>query len=162
MDHMTDSSTAKSPAPAGHHTISPFFVVNDCAKALEFYQQALGAELVQRFDGPDGTVMHAEMRLGGSAFQLSDPLPDLGLNPPPAEGNNFTLMYWTPDVDAVYDRLVAGGATVMSPLDDVFSGDRMGVVRCPFGIRWAVGRHDRDVPPEEIEAAARAWSAENQ
>jgi uncharacterized glyoxalase superfamily protein PhnB len=62
-------------------------------------------------------------------------------------------------VDEVFNRLVAAGATVMTPLDDAFSGDRMGVVRCPFGIRWCIARHDRDVPIEEIEAAAREWAA---
>lgn len=157
---MSDSSATKSPAPAGHHSLLTFFVTDQCAKAIDFYRETLGAEVVTRMDGPDGTIMHAELRLGDSVFQLSDPLPELGLVPPPAEGNAFTMFYWTHDVDAVFERLVAAGATVMSPLDDVFSGDRMGVVRCPFGVRWAVGRHDRDVPAEEIEAAARAWAAD--
>src|SRR5262249_59491551 len=103
--------------------------------------------------------MHGEMRLGDCIFQLSEPAPAFGILPPPAEGNAFTITYWTADVDAVFNRLVAAGATVVTPLDDAFSGDRMGVVRCPFGIRWCIARHDRDVPIEEIEAAAREWAA---
>ncbi len=158
MDHMTDTSTAKSgPAPAGNPSLMTYFAVNDCAKAIDFYQDVFGAELLTRFDGADGIVAHAEMRLGDAVFQLGDPMPDYGLIGPPAEGNGFTITYWTADVDTIYARAVAAGATVMTPLDDAFSGDRMGVIRCPFGIRWCIARHDRDVSPEEIQAAAEEW-----
>lgn len=160
---MTDETAQHTgPAPAGCHSLLTFFAVADCAKAIEFYQEALGAEVVRRMDGPDGTVMHAELRLGDSMFQLSDPMPDIGIVGPPAEGNAFTLTYWTADVDAVFERAVAAGATVISPVADAFSGDRLGVVRCPFGVRWCIARHDRDVPDEEIEAAAREWAASQQ
>ncbi len=159
---MTDktgpgSGRGSGPAPAGYHTLVTFFPVNECAKAIEFYREVFGAQTVRRMDGPDGTVMHAELRIGDTIFQLSDPMPGYGILPPPAEGNNFTLMYWTPDPDAVFDKAVAHGATAIGPVSDVFSGDRMGVLRCPFGVRWGIGRHDRDVPDEEIEAAARHW-----
>jgi uncharacterized glyoxalase superfamily protein PhnB len=157
MDHMTDNSG--NVAPPGSQRLVTYFAVNDCAKAVEFYRETLGAELVTRATMPDGTVMHAAMRLGECVFELGEAMPDYGLVGPPAEGNNFTITYWTADVDAMFDKLVSAGATVMTPLQDAFSGDRMGVVRCPFGIRWCVARHDRDVPVEEIEAAARAWAA---
>jgi PhnB protein len=166
MDHMTDTSSPKpatagvragaGPAPAGSQRLVTFFAVPDCAKAMDFYRDALGAEEVSRAETEDGTIMHAEMRLGDCLFQLSEPFPSYGLVGPPAEANSFTITYWTDDVDAVFNLLVAAGAAVMSPLADVFSGDRMGVVRCPFGIRWCIARHDRDVSAEEIEAAARA------
>jgi uncharacterized glyoxalase superfamily protein PhnB len=157
MDHMTDNSV--SAAPPGSQRLVTYFAVNDCAKAIEFYEETLGAEVVMRVAMPDGMVMHASMRLGDCVFELGEAMPDHGIVAPPAEGNNFTITYWTADVDAVFDKLVAAGSTVMTPLNDGFSGDRMGVVRCPFGIRWCVARHDRDVPAEEIEAAARAWTA---
>jgi uncharacterized glyoxalase superfamily protein PhnB len=160
MDHMTDNSAPETgPAPAGSQRLVTFFAVNECAKAIEFYREALGAELASKATAVDGTIMHAEMRLGDCLFQLSEPFADFGILGPPATGNAFTITYWTDDVDTVFDRLVAAGATVMTPLDDTFSGDRMGVVRCPFGIRWCVARHDRDVSAEEIESAARAWAA---
>jgi PhnB protein len=157
MDHMTDNSASIS--RYGSQRLVTYFAVDDCAKAIEFYREALGAEVVTLATMPDGTVMHAELRLGGFIFELGEAMPDYGLVAPPADGNNFTITYWTPDVDAVFDKLVAAGATVLSPLGDAFSGDRMGVVRCPFGVRWCVARHDRDVPAEEIEGAARAWAA---
>ncbi|NJC70052.1 glyoxalase/bleomycin resistance/extradiol dioxygenase family protein [Planosporangium thailandense] len=155
---MTDNSATV--APPGSQRLVTYFAVNDCAKAIEFYRETLGAELLTRATMPDGTVMHAAIRLGGCVFELGEASPGYGLLAPPPEGNNFTITYWTADVDAVFERLVAGGATVVTPLQDAFSGDRMGVVRCPFGIRWCVARHDRDVSAEEIEAAARAWVAE--
>ena len=156
---MTDNST-KHPAPAGGHSLLAFFAVPDCAKAIDFYQDVFGAEVESRMEAPEGTVVHAELRLGDARFQLSEPMPDYGIVGPPAEGNSFTITYWTDEVDAVYAKAVAAGATVLTPLQDAFSGDRMGVLRCPFGVRWCVARHDRDVPAEEIEAAARAWLAD--
>jgi uncharacterized glyoxalase superfamily protein PhnB len=157
MDQVTDISSGK-PAPSGSQRLVTFFAIPECAKAMDFYRDTLGAEEVSRTTAENGTIMHAEMRLGGCLFQLSEPYPSYGLLGPPAEGNNFTITYWTDDVDALYHRLVAAGATVMTPLADVFSGDRMGVVRDPYGIRWCIARHDRDVSAEEIEAAARAYT----
>jgi len=154
MDHMSDKT---EPAPTGSARLTTFFTVNGAAKAIDFYRETLGAELVARYDAPDGTVAHAELRLAGCVFQLSDPMPDYGLVGPPAEGNCFTMTFWTPDPDAVFDRLVEAGATAVSPVADVFSGDRMGVVRCPFGIRWCISRHDKDVSAADIEAAAREF-----
>lgn len=170
MDHMTDNfspAAGDQPdgaqrsgyAPAGYRDLSVFFAVYECAKALDFYQEAFGARVIRRMDAPDGSVMHAELRLGDSIFQLGEPMPDYGIVGPPAEGNAFTMTVWTPDVDALYARAVAAGATPLSPVADVFSGDRMGVLRCPFGVRWCLARHDRDVPDAEIEAAAREWAA---
>lgn len=157
---MSDSfETTTGPAPAGSQRLVTFFAVPECAKAIEFYRDALGAEVIKRMAGPGGTVMHAELRLGGMVLQLSDPMPEIGIVGPPAEGNAFTLTYWTPDPDEVFARAVAAGATEIFPVGDAFSGDRMGVLRCPYGVRWCVARHDRDVPDEEIEAAAREWSA---
>jgi PhnB protein len=155
MAHMTDN-----PAPQGSPRLTTFFTTSDTSKAIDFYTGVLGAELVTRFDGPDGKVAHAELRLGDAVFQVGDAAPDLGLVPPPAEGNNFTMTFWTADPDGVFARAVAAGATAVAEVDDVFSGDRMGVIRDPAGIRWCLARHDRDVSHEEIAAAAKEWMAE--
>ncbi|MFB9903561.1 VOC family protein [Allokutzneria oryzae] len=149
-------SDNRGPAPAGSPNLTMFFAVPDSAKALEYYREVFGAEVLERFDAPDGTVAHAEIALAGGRFQLSEPMPDYGIVGQPAEGNSFTMTLWTNDVDAVFERAVASGSTVLTPLADSFSGARMGVVRCPFGIRWCIARHDRDVPQEEIDAAVAA------
>ena len=156
MDHMTDKN---SPAPAGYTRLTTFFAVPECAKAIDFYRSVFGAEVVRRMEAADGSIMHAELRFGDTLVQLSEPMPDFGIVGPPATGNAFTLTRWVPDPDAVYERAVAAGATVVAAVDDAFSGDRMGVLRDPFGVRWCIARHDRDVPDAEIEAAARAWGS---
>jgi PhnB protein len=156
MTHMTDN-----PAPKGSPRLTTFFTTHDAAAAIDFYTGVFGAEVTARFDGPDGKVAHAELRLGDAVFQLGEAAPDAGLVPPPVEGNAFTMTFWTPDPDGVFERAVAAGATAVSAVDDVFSGDRMGVIRSPGGIRWCLARHDRDVSPAEIAAAAEKWMAEN-
>ncbi|MEV0391677.1 VOC family protein [Polymorphospora rubra] len=158
---MTDNeSPARGPAPAGTQRLMPYVTVDDSGRAVDFYRDVLGAEVLTRIDGPDGDIIHAELRIGDSVLQLGAPMPDLGLIGPPAQGNAFTLTYWVEDPDTVFARAVAAGATPVSQVGDAFSGDRMGVFRCPFGLRWCVARHDRDVPVEEIRAAALAWTAE--
>ncbi|WP_051798188.1 VOC family protein [Catenuloplanes japonicus] len=152
---MSDNNVA----PAGYAQLSLFFAVNEAAKALEFYRDVFGAEILVRMEAPDGAIMHAELSLNGVRFQLSEPMPAYGIGAPPAEGNAFTVTLWTADPDDVFARAVAAGATPLSEVADVFSGDRMGVLRCPFGVRWAICRHDRDVPVEEIAAAAAAWAS---
>jgi PhnB protein len=154
MDHMTD----KNPAPAGLPRLTTFFAVDDCAKAIDFYREVFGTEVVRRMESADGVVMHCEMLVGDTLVHLSEPMPAFGIVGPPAQGNAFTLTYWVPDPDALFDKAVAAGATAVSPVDDAFTGDRMGVLRDPFGVRWCLARHDRDVPDDEVEAAARAWS----
>jgi len=153
MTHMTDNS---GPAPTGTHQLTTFFAVNDCAKAIDFYTTVFGAATVVRYDGPDGTVAHAEMTLGDSRFQLADPSPSIGIVGPPGTGNAFTMTFWTADVDDVFAAALASGATELSPVADAFSGDRLGTLRDPFGVRWCIARHDRDVTPEEIQAAVDA------
>lgn len=155
---MSDNASSNSPAPAGYQRVNVFFAARDCAKAIDFYQRALGAEVVRRMDTPDGEVLHADLRLGEVVFQLSEPMPDYGILPSPDNGNAFTMTFWTADPDEVHARAVELGATPVSPVSDVFSGDRMGVFRCPAGIRWAIARHDRDVSDEEIIAAAAEWA----
>ncbi|GAB3669385.1 VOC family protein [Actinocorallia lasiicapitis] len=153
--------TDRIPAPEGSQRLVTFFVVREAAKAIAYYEEVFGAKTLARVDLPDGTVAHADLDLDGTRLQLSDPMDIPGLAQPLTEGNVFTLTYWTADPDTVFDRAVAAGATAMSPVDDTFSGDRMGVIRCPYGIRWCLARHDRDVPIEEIQAAVLSWMSGN-
>jgi len=151
------------PAPAGSQRLVTFAAIPDCAKAIDFYVEAFGATVVRRIDTADGKVSHAELMLGDCLFQVSEPMPEIGIVGPPETGNAFTFTYWTQDVDEVFARALKLGGTEIFPVDDVFSGDRMGVLRCPYGVRWCVARHDRDVSDEEIAAAVAEWeSAQSQ
>jgi PhnB protein len=154
MDHMTDK------IPAGYHTLTPSLAVRGAVDALGYYQRAFGAEVVRRMDAPDGTVMHAELKVGDSILIVYEELPAWGLHAPAeGQGHSVSLMFYTPDVDTVFARAIADGGTEVSAVADVFSGDRMGVLTCPYGHRWAIATHVEDVPGEEVERLAREWMA---
>jgi len=105
--------------------------------------------------GPDGKLMHAMIRIGDSPLMLVDEFPQWGsLGPRSLKGTPVTIHLYVEDVDAVTEQAVAAGATVVMAVQDMFWGDRYGVVEDPFGHRWSVATHIRDVTPEEILAAA--------
>ncbi|MCI0570416.1 MAG: VOC family protein [Myxococcaceae bacterium] len=149
------SKTVK-PVPEGYHTVTPYLVVRGAAKAIEFYKQAFGAEETVRMPGPDGTVMHAELRIGDSVVMLGDEAPGTGSRSPQTLGGTTGgLMLYVPDVDALCARALKAGATLAEPLKNVFWGDRYGKVTDPFGHTWSIATHVEDVSPEEMEERMR-------
>ena len=147
---------AVKPIPEGYHTLTPYLVVKGGAAALDFYAKAFGATELYRMAEPSGKVRHAEMRIGDSRFMLADEHPEVGAVAPPATGGHYvTFMVYLPDVDAVFKRAIAAGATEVRPVQLQFYGDRAGIVRDPFGHEWMLATHVEDVPPEEIERRAR-------
>jgi PhnB protein len=148
---MADMTDKTPPVPAGFRTITPYIAVKGGAAAIDYYRKAFGAEQVRRMDGPDGSVSHAELRIGDSLLQISDEFPTMGLRAPAGDGVTGSILLYVPDVDAVFARAVAEGATEISPVEDSFSGDRIGALLCPFGHRWAIATHIEDVSDEEIE-----------
>src|SRR5207342_810691 len=124
---------AVKPVPDGYHTVTAYFVVEQAAKAIEFYKQAFGAEEVYRMPMGD-KIGHAEIRIGDTQLMLSDEWPDLGvLGPLKRGGGTVSFVIYGPDCDAALDRAVKAGATVTKPAADQFWGDRMGTVTDPFG-----------------------------
>jgi PhnB protein len=165
MDRMADTSETRfhDYAPPGYHTVTPFIAVpaGRGAEALDWYGTAFGAEVRSRMDGEGGSVMHAEMRLGDSVMQLSDEIPSMGVLAPDGKTVHGSFAMYVPDPDAVHAAAVAAGARDVAAVEDVFSGDRMGVVMCPFGHRWVILKRVEDVPEDEIERRAREWVARN-
>ena len=148
--------------PEGYYTVTPAIVVKGAAKAIEFYKQAFGAEELFRMDGPDGSVGHAEIRIGNSKIMLSDEFPDWGVKGPEALGGSpVNLFLYVEDCDAVFNRAVEAGATVSMPLADQFWGDRYGKLTDPFGHSWSVATHIKDLTPEEIQKGQEAFFAEH-
>jgi PhnB protein len=146
-----------SAVPQGYHTVTPSLTVRDAAAALDFYVQAFGAVELFRMPEPSGKIMHAEFSLGDSRMMISDEYPDYGsLAPEPGKGALF--MIYVPDVDAAFAQAVAAGATPVQEPADMFWGDRSGKIHDPFGYRWTLASHVRDVSPEEMDAAAKAWA----
>lgn len=135
-----------SPVPEGFHTISPYIVVKDAARAIEFYQQAFGATVVLRINRPDGRIMHSELKIGDSMLMLAD---ETGTAP---QGSPITLFMYVDDARAVAERAVAAGATLIDEIvDHPDEGDRRGGVKDPFGITWWLGTHYLDVSREQMQ-----------
>ena len=146
-----------SPIPAGYHTVTPYLTVNDGARALDFYKRAFGARETVRMPGPGGKVMHAEIQIGDSIVMLADEFPEMGSRAPQTLGGaSGSLLIYTKDVDALFERAVAAGATVQMPLADMFWGDRYGKLLDPFGHQWELATHKEDVPRREMAKRAAA------
>jgi len=147
--------------PNGSTAITPHLVVAPAEKALSFYQDVLGARVldVTRFPGASG-VAHAELDFGFGKLTLSDPMAAYGLvaPPDPGSGASFSLALYVPDVDDVVARALAAGATLREPVASFVSGDRYASLLDPFGVRWAIMTRVEDLSPEESRRRVEAWS----
>jgi PhnB protein len=143
------------PVPDGYHTLTPFLTIRDAARAIEFYQEAFGAELRGGVaKGPDGKVMHAELMFGDSIIMISDEFPAYGaLSPQSVGGSSSGLHIYLDGVDAAFDRAVKAGAKVDMPVMDQFWGDRYGKLTDPFGHKWSIATHVKDLSDEEMKKA---------
>ena len=139
-----------APVPPGYASVTPYLIVHDAAKAIDFYQRAFGAVELFRLAGPDGTIGHAEIRIGHSPVMLAD---GMGGYPDPLTlgGSSVSFMLYVPDVDAAFARAIAAGATVKRPVADQFYGDRTGTLADPFGHVWSLATHVEDVSPQEMD-----------
>ncbi len=145
---------AVKPVPDGYHTLTPFLTVRDAARAIEFYKEAFGAKERGVAKGPDGKVMHAELMIGDSIIMLGDEYPEFGcLSPQAIGGSSSGLHIYLDGVDAAFDRAVKAGAEVEMPVADQFWGDRYGKLKDPFGHKWSIGTHVRDMSADEMKRA---------
>ena len=143
-----------SPIPQGFHSVTPSLVCSPCADAIEFYKRAFGAEEIEpRITAPDGTVAHAEIRVGDSIVMLGDESPGGPTQAPTSIGGVSTaaLFIYTEDVDKMWQQALDAGCEVVFPLELQFYGDKGGRVRDPFGHTWGLAQHIEDVTPEEME-----------
>jgi PhnB protein len=148
------------PIPEGAQTLTPYLALDDAAAAIDFYRRAFGAEEMFRLDTPDGNVGHASMRIGDSQFMLADAFPGSPYQPPQRSGATGVGLYvYVEDVDAVFQRAVDAGATVQSPLADMFWGDRWCRLVDPFGHLWELATHVEDVSPDEMAERAKTAMA---
>ena len=152
---------AVKPIPDGYSNVTPYLIVSGAAKALDYYKKAFGAQELMRFDGPDGTIVHAEMQIGNARVMVADESPEMGHKSPQSLGGSGTgLMLYVDQVDKTFERAIAGGAKVMKPVENQFYGDRSGSLTDPFGHVWTIATHVEDVSEDEMqrrmEAATRA------
>jgi PhnB protein len=147
------------PIPEGMHSVTPHLICAGAADAIEFYKKAFGAIETSRMPGPTGKLMHASVRIGDSTVMLVDEMPEWGsLGPKALKGSAVVIHLYVDDVDAFTAKAVAAGAKITSPVNDMFWGDRYGQLEDPFGHRWSVATHVRDVSPVEMQEAMKNMS----
>jgi len=153
-----------SPIPQGMHTLTPNLVLSDCAKAIDFYKKALGAQEVSRMPSPDGkSIWHAELRVGDSVFFLQDEMPGMSRPAPTAaEPSPVTMWLYVQDADRAYRQAVDSGAKSMMEPADMFWGDRCAGVADPFGYAWSFATHQKDMTREEMKRAGEEFARKMQ
>lgn len=141
-------------------TLTNHLVTRDPARAAAWYASVLGATENSRITLPGGQPLTIELQFGDSVLAIADEFPDAGIVSPLTLGGTYGALHLAvDDADAVWQRAIGAGATVFEPLHDAFWGDRTGQFIDPFGHRWAVDQHLRDVPPDEVaRLAAEAFA----
>ncbi|HET6201998.1 MAG TPA: VOC family protein [Planctomycetota bacterium] len=142
---------AAPPIPDNVPTMTPTTCIRGCDDAIAFYWKVFGAEEIERYSNPDGTVAHAELKIGDSIFMLGEAAK---ISP-----WHMTVRVYVRDCDATFKRAVDAGAKVLEPLTDEFYGDRNGRVRDPFGNTWIIATHKEDVSPAEMQRQFKAMTS---
>lgn len=154
------AASSVSPIPTGYHTVTAYLIVNDAARAIEFYKNAFNAEELFRFPMPDGKLGHAEIRIGDSMMMLADAME--GFRDPHAIGGTpVSFMIYVPDVDKTFAQAIAAGGKQLRPVENQFYGDRTGTLADPFGHVWSIATHVEDVSPEDLNARHDQYVAEH-
>ena len=149
-----------NPIPKGMHTLTPNLVVRDCAKAIEFYKRALGAQEVARMAAPDGkSIWHAELRVGDSIIYLNDEMPGMG-HPAPTASQPVPVTMWlhVADCDQAFKRAIDGGAKETMKPSDMFWGDRCAWIADPYGYLWAFATHQKDLTADEMRRGGEEFA----
>lgn len=151
MDHIAEEFTS----------VTPYLIVDGAGEAIAYYEKVFGATERLRMDGPGGSIMHAEIDIGGSVIMLGDANPDWGFKSPKELGGTpVSVFVYVPDVDATMAAAVANGGSEKSAAEDMFWGDRLGKIIDPFGHEWGVATHVEDVAPEEMAKRQEAMMKE--
>ena len=140
--------------------VTPYLTVKGASDAIEFYKKAFGAVEESRLPGPDGKLLHAQVRINGDAVMLTDEMPNCGaVGPLALKGTPVTLHLYVKDVDATVASASAAGAKVTRPVEDQFYGDRSGTIEDPFGQVWTISTHVEDVPLDEMAKRMAAFTS---
>ncbi|HKQ18381.1 MAG TPA: VOC family protein [Candidatus Eisenbacteria bacterium] len=144
------------PIPEGYTTITPSITLNDAARGIEFYKKAFGATERMSMKGPEGKVMHAELQIGNSIVMLSDEVMNMR-SAKTLGGSPVSFYVYVENSDEAFKRAISAGGKEIYPIHDEFWGDRVGGVEDPFGYKWSLATHTKELSPAEIEKAAQEW-----
>jgi len=153
-------ATQVKPIPEGYHTATPYLTLRDATKAIDFYKRAFDATEMNRMDGPDGKVAHAELKFGDSIIMLGDEMPGSETRSPQSLGATTAgIFLYVKDVDAAFHKATAAGAKATAQPADMFWGDRYVKLMDPFGHSWSLATHKEDVAPAEMKKRSEAYMA---
>ena len=147
---------AANPVPAGYHTITTQLTLDNASQTIDWYKKALGAEEVSRSAGPDGKIMHAELKIGDSRFMMNDVMMG-GKGPKAFGGSPGSMWLYVEDCDALFNRAVSAGAQVRMPLADQFWGDRGGAIGDPEGYTWWISTRKEDLTQAEMQQRSQEF-----
>jgi len=149
-----------APIPSGFHAVTPYLTLDDCARAIDFYKKAFGAQEIMRMNGPAGKIGHAEIKIGDSIIMLADEMPGSGGRAPKSVGGTTAgIFLYVKDIDTSFKQATDAGAKADMPPTDMFWGDRFGRLSDPFGHSWAMATHKEDVAPQEMQARMQQEAA---
>jgi uncharacterized glyoxalase superfamily protein PhnB len=150
------SKAAERSAAKGLSPITPYLTCDGAAAAIDFYRTAFDAEELFRLEGPDGRILHACLSLNGGSVMLGDEHCEMGASPQKLGGSPVTVHLIVDDADAWAARAESAGAALLMPVQEMFWGDRYGVLKDPFGHVWSVATPIRTLSEAEVRAAAEA------
>jgi PhnB protein len=155
-NHIIFSMSQIKKIPEGYHSITPNLIVKDGIKAIEFYKKVFEAKERMRMTTPDGkAIAHAELEIGDSMIMLVDEFPQMECLSPASIGNTPVSMFlYVDDVDKTFSQAVSEGSKVLDPVKDQFWGDRHGIIEDPFGHRWSISTHIKDLSQDDLKKAA--------
>jgi PhnB protein len=147
------------PIPDGYNSVTPYLIVEDAKRAIEFYSKAFGAE--EKFRLPMGDrIGHAEIKIGDSFVMLADEFPEMGhLGPNSRGGPTSSIVLYVEDVDSSFKQALEAGANEQRPVQNQFWGDRMGTLTDPFGHQWSLATHVEDISEAEMESRMKEFSS---
>lgn len=137
--------------PKGYRSVTPYIIVSDPQKALDFYEKALDAKVLSKMEVKPGFIAHAEFKVGDSIIMMAGDDPSMHLEPQRGEYRSVSFMVYVPDVDAAAEKALAAGMKMVKEVRDQFYGDRTGTFEDPFGHIWTLGTHVEDVSQEELK-----------
>ena len=153
--------TNASYLPEGYRAVIPALAFKGADAAIKWYVKVFDAKEKMRFDNPDKTIAHAEITIGGDVVMLAEENPQYNSSPKTLKGNSVNLCIYVPNVDAVIKKAIDNGAKLVMRAEDQFYGDRSGRIEDPFGYRWIISTHVRDVSQAEMKKAMEKMAHEH-